>query len=122
MFSVARADDSTTTIADGFSIDNATADFQVGQTGASNLLQVINGGQLGNVANGYVGNGSNAFHNTVLISDPGSAWNMQESFYLGFFGPSNSMTIANGGVVQNTSGYLGGAARRQFQYNAGNRC
>ena len=42
MASVARADDNTTTLVDGISVDNATADFQVGQTGFNNLLQIIN--------------------------------------------------------------------------------
>ncbi|MGA2603464.1 MAG: hypothetical protein ABSG14_04480 [Verrucomicrobiia bacterium] len=83
----------------------------VGNYGSGNQLIITNGGQ---VVDGlaYLGYGDNVYHssnNVVLVTGSGSVWSNSGNLYVGNYGSSNQLTIANGGkvVVVNASAYLG---------------
>jgi len=78
----------------------------VGFGGAGNQLTIANGGQAVS-SNGYVGDLPSSSNNVVLVTGSGSVWSNSFELYVGEMGPSNLLTIANGGHVVNSYGFLG---------------
>jgi len=54
----------------------------------------------------YLGNGSGSENNYALVSGTGSVWGTQ-SLYVGNGGAGNSLVINNGGLVVDSSGFVG---------------
>lgn len=81
--------------------------WRVGTNGAFNALIITNAGQLRVTGDGVVGGSSLSSNNSVLISGLGSAWTNTGNFYLGATGAFNRLTIAAGGRVYDSMGYLG---------------
>ena len=86
---------------------SVTNDFVVGYESSNVSLSITNGGGAEN-ANGFIGWGSNASHNAVLVADAGSAWTNSGDLYIGLYGDptnlmttgtGNSLTVSNGGWV-----------------------
>ncbi len=77
----------------------------VGQDSPGNMLTVSNGGQLAS-SSGYVGMNAVCSNNVVLVTGSGSVWS-SSSLYLGYYGASNQLTIANDGQVTNGFASLG---------------
>jgi T5SS/PEP-CTERM-associated repeat protein/uncharacterized repeat protein (TIGR03803 family) len=77
----------------------------VGYFGCGNQLTVANSGALydSNAIVGY----TLASNNVVLVTGAGSVWASQSALYVGYWGADNQLTIANGGEVFDTNGYLG---------------
>ncbi len=78
---------------------NPGAGYVIGSNWVHDVLLVDAGGVLSN-GNGYVGYEVGANDNTVLVSDPGSAWTNNGTLYVGYSGAGNELIIANGGLVQ----------------------
>jgi len=80
----------------------------VGYGGFANQLIVSNGAtvldQIGNV--GYTNQSS---RNTALVTGFGSVWSNLVTTYVGFKSASNQLTIADGGMVFDDEGFIGGA-------------
>ena len=101
------------------SVWNNSGLLNVGSSGNYNSMTVSNGGQVfsalgvvgGDDILGYGDTPSTGSFTTVLVTDVGSLWSNRGSLYVGYFGSSNSLTIASGGQVFNADGYIG--------YNAG---
>jgi T5SS/PEP-CTERM-associated repeat protein len=83
-----------------------TNDLNVGNFGTGNELTVANGALLTS-SNGFLGLNPSADDNTVVITDPGSVWNMETNLYVGNAGTGCQITIENGGTLNNTFGYIG---------------
>jgi T5SS/PEP-CTERM-associated repeat protein len=79
----------------------------VGSNGALNHLVISNGARISSLA-GNVGNGTNSSNNSVLISDPGSSWQMPADFEVGYSGAGNLLVISNGALLANSDGGIGG--------------
>jgi len=79
----------------------------VGAGGAFSTLTISNGGKVVSVSGGYIGYNAGANSNTVTVTGTNSAWYNNGDLYVGYSGSSNTLTIANGGVVTNSFGYIG---------------
>jgi T5SS/PEP-CTERM-associated repeat protein len=79
-------------------------DLSVGYASANNQLFVTNGGRLES-ANGAVGR-SYSRNNGVVVTGPGSLWNVTSNLIVGNSGTGNRLTISNGGRVITTTGSL----------------
>ena len=90
----------------------STAYF-VGQNWVNDALVIQAGGVLSN-GFAYIGYEPGADFNTVLVTDPGSAWSNANDLSVGYLGALNSMTVSNGGAVNNADGYIG----NQYDDNA----
>ena len=108
----AQAEDNTTNIISGTSVNNAAADYFAGNTGTNNHLQIDSGGQLSNVKDAYVGNAATASANAALVTGASSLLGANNRVYVGNSGKSNSLTVANGASVVATAQVL-------FGFNAG---
>ena len=87
-----------------------TGDLTIGDFGgAGNSMVIANSGQVSN-ANGVIGNDvltGLSFNNSVLVTGSGSTWNNSGDVNVGYLSSSNSLTIADGGVVNSVNGYIG---------------
>jgi T5SS/PEP-CTERM-associated repeat protein len=79
------------------------AAIQVGSSSGGSRLTIVGGGLVTNTALSYVGNGVNA--NSVLVSNSNSRWLVTGVIYLGSSSSSNSMTIADSGVMSNNNSF-----------------
>lgn len=86
----------------------------VGQTTASNTMQVISGGAVSST-NVFVGATSNANDNAVSVTGTGS-WTIEDTLSIGS-GTNNSVTVGNGGTV--TAGNLVIYSNNTFNLNYG---
>lgn len=77
----------------------ATGSLTIGSTGTNNSLQVTAGGGVTTTGTGVIGFGSTASNNYFIVSDSGSAWNISSYMEVGENGPANQGTISNGGSV-----------------------
>jgi T5SS/PEP-CTERM-associated repeat protein len=82
----------------------------VGSAGAGNNLVVSNGGAVvvpypGAIAVGYGAAGSS--NNSVTVTGTGSVLTNNSDLYLGYRGKNNRMTISDGGVVRDSTGWVG---------------
>lgn len=74
------------------------SDFYVGLGSARNQLIVSNGAKLFD-AIGFIGYGSGANSNTVVVTGPDSLWTNRSNLYVGWGGQSSQLLITNGGAV-----------------------
>jgi T5SS/PEP-CTERM-associated repeat protein len=96
------ADNNAATVTGSGSVWNNTGDLTIGHLYASgNSLTIANQGTV-NSAQGYLGV-QNASNNSVLVTGAGSSWNVAGGTIVGSNGVGNTLTIANGGVVNNGS-------------------
>ncbi len=102
-----RAEDNTITTIDGITVDNAGADYVVGNTGTNNTLTITNRGELANVSLGTIGNNASANNNAALVTGIGSRWDNTGVLTVGNYGAGNSLTIADMGWVDSTGGSIG---------------
>ncbi len=80
----------------------------VGYSGSGNSLTVSDSGRVaGYYTAGYIGYTSGANNNRALVAGSGSLWNNNTELDVGYSGAGNSLTIADGGRVLNTFGYIG---------------
>jgi len=83
--------------------------FAVGYFGSDNQLTINSGGQLAS-GDSSIGGDAGATNNVVLVTGSGSRWMVgaeSGSLNIGEAGSGNSLTIANGGQVVNTDGFIG---------------
>ncbi len=101
------SDGNELTVSDGARLEFGE-DLRVGFRGRHNTMSIFDGGSVGN-KNGFIGYGSGADSNTVVVSGEGSVWQSQEGLYLGGHyeganwmdgGTGNSLTVTNDGVVR----------------------
>lgn len=95
----ARAEDNTTNVISGFGFDMGNTDLVIGSSGTNNYGQIDSAGSVFNVADTYIGLGSVADFNAILVTDLGSTLLVNNQYYVGFSGSFNNLTIANGGVA-----------------------
>ncbi len=80
----------------------------IGYDGSVNSMTIANSGTVYNV-HGTIGVNPGANNNAVLVTGSGSAWNNSADLNVGYLGSFNSLTVSNGGVVNNSgNGYVGG--------------
>ncbi|HPA19385.1 MAG TPA: hypothetical protein PLU30_16685 [Verrucomicrobiae bacterium] len=84
-------------------------ELYVGRSGWGNSLTISNGGVVNN-NHGYVGNYAGASNNAVLVTGSGSLWINRGELNVGNAGSGNSLTISNGGFVQNVNSRVGNAS------------
>jgi len=90
-----------------------TGDLTVGNLASFNTMTIINTGLVNDV-NGTIGYAAGANNNAAIVTGPGSVWNNSGELTVGRLGAFNSLTVSNGGVVNNSgAGNVGG------NYNAG---
>ncbi|MBL7016354.1 MAG: hypothetical protein ISR84_02225, partial [Kiritimatiellales bacterium] len=82
----------------------------VGASGSDNTLVITNGGWVQNNDYGYVGFNAGSDNNAVTVTGAGSLWSNSSNLTVGVEGSGNTLTIANGGTVQNTIGSIGSTA------------
>ena len=104
------------------SIWTTRQDRYVGISGSGNSLVISDGGQVfDNVSPGhdgcYVGYNSGSANNSVLVTGPGSLWNVRTNLYMGYTGFGNSLVISNGGQVVNSDAYMGYSDREGLLHN-----
>lgn len=103
----ARAENFTTNIINGTSVDLTGSDWIVGNSGSFNYFEINSGGVQTN-EDGVIGNLVTARNNAVLITGSNSLWqNDNISLDIGATGSVNRLTIQNGGRVVNGLGYIG---------------
>jgi T5SS/PEP-CTERM-associated repeat protein len=102
----AHAETGVTNIVDGVT-NNAAGPYYVGNTGSFNGLIVTNAGQLVVTGNGMIGNATGSSNNSALVTGSSSVWSNSSLMIVGFSGLGNQLTIQNGGLVNNTTAYLG---------------
>lgn len=83
---------------------SGTTNLVVGYESSGNTLAITNGGGVAN-ADGYIGWGTNAANNAVLVAGAGSAWTNSGNLHVGGgAGAGNTLTVSNSAWV-----YVGGA-------------
>ena len=102
--SIGWAENNITNIISGVAT-NAGAAYIVGQSGSYNDLEIRSGGGLTN-GTGIIGYTISAANNNALVTGSGSRWINISNLYVGFTGPSNHLTITNGGMVKSDYGYV----------------
>ena len=87
--------------------NNFNSSLLVGKNGGNASLLITNGGAIFNGI-AYIGSNTTATGNSVFVSGAGSIWNSGTNLLIiGYFGASNTLTIANGGVVSDEGAELG---------------
>ncbi len=103
--------------------DYGTSNVYVGDTTPNNTLNIFNAGVLKNGA-AYVGRGTAALGNKVIVTGLNSAWLNSSILYVGYFGSSNSVEIKSGAIATNGVcylGYLEAAAGNRVWVDSGSR-
>jgi T5SS/PEP-CTERM-associated repeat protein len=95
----------TVWIADIGSAWNNASNLIIGYSGMGNSLAIHGGGRVGNYS-GYLGY-SGGRNNSACVADTNSVWRNTNYLYVGYFGSGNSLTLTNGGRVEDYAGYLG---------------
>ncbi|MEI6165669.1 MAG: hypothetical protein WCS52_00590 [bacterium] len=72
-------------------------------TGGGNQLTITNGGRAYNGVDGKLG----SMNNAVLVTGKDSTWAMSAPLTIGVVGDHNQLTIANSGLVVNTTAFIG---------------
>src|SRR5207244_9031002 len=79
--------------------------LNVGFSGIRNQLIISNAARVMN-NNGYIGNGSDAASNIVIVTGTGSLWTNRSALYVGREGSYNQLFITNGGTVISPNSFL----------------
>ena len=82
--------------------------WYIGTDGSFNALTVNNAGWLAVYGDTTLGYLARANHNSALVTDTGSVWDNQGDLVVGDAGSRNRLTVANGGLVNNYNGWIGG--------------
>jgi T5SS/PEP-CTERM-associated repeat protein len=93
-------------------LSSAGSGLAVGYLGSGNSLVIsdgakVLGGSPDQYFSSYIGYGSNSSGNSVLVTGANSLWSSSGDLYIGNEGSSNSLTVADGGTVANSYGYIG---------------
>lgn len=108
---IARAENNTSQYyTNGLITDWGATSLYIGNTGSSNSMQISNNSGVTNVTYCYIGNGSLANSNTLVVSDPGSVFNgktFNDGFWLGNNGGNNAFIVSNSAVSTIGPGYIG---------------
>jgi T5SS/PEP-CTERM-associated repeat protein len=103
------ANNNQVTVTDAGSLWTNSGELCIACWGSSNnLLLITNGGQVVST-NGFIGSANYPYrsdNNQVVVTGPNSLWTNSGTLYIGLFGSSNNLLIANGGRVVNTSCYI----------------
>ncbi len=106
---------------------NTGNQFMFGEKGLNSTLTIANGGRV-NVDDWaclgkdlLLNSSGNAMANNAvaLVTGNGSVFSISNAFYIGLNGIGNQLTIADGGEVRDTTGYLGRASDSDNQNNRG---
>jgi len=89
--------------------------WYIGADGSFNTLTVNNAGWLSVNGGTTLGYQAGANHNSALVTDTGSVWDNQGDLVVGDAGARNRLTVANGGMVNNYNGWIGGSGAQQAQ-------
>jgi T5SS/PEP-CTERM-associated repeat protein len=84
------------------------ADFELGYSGAGNLLVITNGGLLAN-SDGGIGGFISASNNQAFVTGTNSVWTNHQDFILGIAGTGNELLVGDGGLLENVQGTIGNA-------------
>jgi len=85
---------------------NNSGTLTVGDNTAGNSLTITNGGRV-SASKGDIGYNSGANNNTVLVTGSNAVWQNSGNLVVGDQTAGNQLSLANGGVVSNTAGYIG---------------
>ncbi len=96
----------TVTVTGAGSAWSNRSDLILGLSGASNSLTISNGGRVDNTG-GYLSWDESSSNNVVTVTGTDSLWSNLTDLNMGFSGAGNSLTISNGGRVDNDAGYVG---------------
>ena len=112
----ASASNNMLTVTGTNSLLSMTCDLSVGYASPGNQMTISNGGVVSNFS-GYIGYGAgqsadvNASNNSVLVTGAGALWNNGGNLCIGYGSTdsanNNQMTVSNGGIVSNVTGYIG---------------
>ena len=95
------------TVTDAGSVWTNGGNLIIGSMGAnSNALIIAKGGTVYS-PKAYIGASMAPYNDYALVTGAGSVWNNSSFLYVGDYGIGCSLTISNGGTVNNTSGYIG---------------
>ncbi len=86
----------------------------VGDGGTGNHLTIENGGFVYSGSSGIIGNNYIASASWALVTGAGSIWSNNGALFVCNHGQPNTLTIANGGKVYDSQGYIG------YPYDAAN--
>ena len=89
--------------------------WYIGTDGSFNALTVNNAGWLSVNGGTTIGYQAGANRNSALVTDTGSVWDNQGDLVVGDAGSRNRLTVANGGMVNNYNGWIGGNGGQQVQ-------
>lgn len=103
----ARAEDATTNIISGTSVDNLNAAYYVGNSGTNNYLEINSAGQLFNCGGVILGAVVGADLNNALVAGTGSKLASNGNLVVGDNGVGNNLTIQAGGELECGTGYIG---------------
>ncbi|HVM60853.1 MAG TPA: hypothetical protein VMV72_08300 [Verrucomicrobiae bacterium] len=103
---VLRSSNNMVTVTGTGSVWSNLGVVSVGDAGVRNTLMITNGGAVFDLA-GYIGYAPGGSNHEVTVTGTGSVWSNRNNLDLGEYATSNTLTIANGGVVFNNDCYLG---------------
>ncbi len=89
-------------------IGGGSGAFHIGSNNVASLL-IANGGQVTNGIS-HIGYRAGGGSSVATVSGTGSAWNNGSNLYVGGSSSGNWLSIANGGAVNNTYGFIGSNA------------
>jgi len=78
----------------------------IGYSGAGNQLTVSDGALVRN-SFGYIGFNISSRNNAVLVTGTNTVWRNPSPLYIGHYGAGNQLTVSNGALVRNSTGYIG---------------
>jgi T5SS/PEP-CTERM-associated repeat protein len=105
---VAGSDNNSVLVTGAGSVWTNYDDMYVGGYGEGSSLVISNGGRVSDDM-GVIGYDTNSFYNQVLVTGAGSVWSNTTAVFVGYYGPSNSLVISNGGLVADDWGLIGEA-------------
>jgi T5SS/PEP-CTERM-associated repeat protein len=105
---VAGSDNNSVLVTGAGSVWSNYDDAYAGGYGAGNSLVISNGGWVSDDM-GVIGYDTNSFYNQVVVTGAGSVWSNTTAVFVGYYGPSNSLVISNGGLVADGWGLIGEA-------------
>src|ERR1051325_2773216 len=97
--------DGETNVLDGvFTTVNDT--LTIGTNGSFTLLVLTNGAVLTNSGAAVIGANFGADSNQVVVTGPGSKWNVAADLAVGDEGSFNLLSVSNGGDANTNNGYI----------------
>ena len=86
------------------SLWTANGSLWVGNAGGDNSLKISDGGTVKCGSSLNIGLAATANNNSLLVTGSGSILDVNSVIFMGMVGPSNSLTISNGGTVNLVTG------------------